>query len=167
MAMRAEYIRPFLIAARAVLLAETQSEVSKGTISVAAGPLVSDDVSVLIGVTGRVQCVVLYHLSEKTAKEIVSTMSGAPVAVWDALAESGIAELGNVITGRASAELEAAGYSCNISPPTVVVGRGTQISTVGIQRLVIPLLTRYGEISVHVALKTEIAPRAGEMDAEP
>ncbi len=151
--MKVVYINPFLGAAIAVLQAETHAEVRKGTIGMADGPLVSDDVTVLVGVTGRVRGVVLLNVSERTAKELVGAMQGTPVAVWDTLAESGIAELGNVITGRASSELESAGYPCTISPPTVVIGRGTQISTIHIQRLVIPLETRHGAISVHVALQ--------------
>lgn len=156
MMMKVEYIRPFLNAAVTVLQTETQSEVSKGKIGMADGPLVSDDVTVLVGVAGRVQGLVLYNLAERTARGLVSAMNGGtPVAIWDALAESGIAELGNVITGRASMALEAAGYHCNISPPTVVLGRGTQISTVHIRRLVIPLETRCGAITVHVALRED------------
>lgn len=151
--VRAEHINPFLGAATAVLQTETRAEVRKGTVGLADGPLVSDDVTVWIGVTGHVKGVVLLNVSERTAKEIVGAMKGEPVAVWDDEVESGIAELGNVIIGRASAELDSAGYPCRISPPTVVVGRGTQISTVHIKRLVIPLETRHGAISIHVALR--------------
>lgn len=151
--MRAEYINPFLGAATAVLQAETHSEVRKGVVGLADGPLVSDDVTVWIGVTGQVKGVVLLNVSERTAKEIVGAMLGEPVAVWDPRAESGIAELANVIIGRASADLETAGYPCRISPPTVVVGRGTTISTLNIKRLAIPLQTRFGAISIHVALQ--------------
>jgi CheY-specific phosphatase CheX len=35
----------------------------------------------------------------------------------------------------------------------VVVGKGTSISTLSIKRLVIPLGTRHGDITVHVALR--------------
>ncbi|HWH70368.1 MAG TPA: chemotaxis protein CheX [Candidatus Sulfotelmatobacter sp.] len=109
--------------------------------------------TVLIGVVGRAQGLVLYGMSEKTAKGLVSSMTGENIAVFDSLAESAVAELGNVITGLASGELERAGYPCKIAPPSVVVGKGTSISTLSIKRLVIPLQTRHGEIIVHVALR--------------
>jgi len=116
-------------------------------------PLVSDEVTVLIGVVGKAQGLVLYGMSEATALKLVSSMTGEEVGTFDALAESAVAELGNVITGVASGELEKAGYSVKIAPPSVVVGKGSTISTLSIKRLVIPLETTQGEITMHVALR--------------
>ncbi len=151
--MKAEFVNPFVTAAFQVLQTETKSEVSKGGVTLQDSPLVSDEVTVLIGVVGRAQGLVLYGMSEKTAKSIVSSMTGENIAVFDTMAESAVAELGNVVTGLASGELERAGYPCKIAPPSVVVGRGTSISTLAIKRLVIPLQTRAGDITVHVALR--------------
>lgn len=151
--MKAEFVNPFVSAAFKVLQTETRSEVTKGTVSLQDSPLVSDEVTVLIGVVGRAQGLVLYGMSDKTAKGIVSVMTGEQISVFDSLAESAVAELGNVITGLASGELEQAGFPCKIAPPSVVVGKGTSISTLSIKRLVIPLGTSYGDITVHVALR--------------
>jgi chemotaxis protein CheX len=151
--VKAEFVNPFVTSAFNVLQTETKSEVIKGNVTLQDTPLVSDEVTVLIGVVGRAQGLVLYGMSEKTAKGIVSTMTGEHIAVFDALAESAVAELGNVITGLASGELERAGYPCKIAPPSVVVGKNTSISTLSIKRLVIPLSTRHGDMTVHVALR--------------
>jgi chemotaxis protein CheX len=151
--MKAEFVNPFVTSAFQVLQTETRSEVSKGAVSLEDSPLVSDEVTVLIGVVGRAQGLVMYGMSEKTAKAIVSAMTGETVAVFDQMAESAIAELGNVITGLASGELERAGYPCKIAPPSVVLGKGTSISTLSIKRLMIPLQTKLGDITVHVALR--------------
>jgi len=151
--VKAEFVNPFVTSAFQVLQTETKSEVTKGNVTLQDSPLVSDEVTVLIGVVGRVQGLVLYGMSEKTAKGIVSAMTGETIAVFDNLAESAVAELGNVVTGLASGELEQAGYPCKIAPPSVVVGRGTSISTLAIKRLVIPLQTRLGDLTVHVALR--------------
>lgn len=151
--MKAEFVNPFVTAAYQVLQTETKCEVTKGNVTLQDSPLVSDEVTVLIGVVGRAQGLVLYGMSEKTAKAVVGAMTGEAVPVFDSMAESAVAELGNVITGLASGELEKAGYPCKIAPPSVVVGKGTSISTLNIKRLVIPLQTRMGEIAVHVALR--------------
>lgn len=151
--MKAEFVNPFVTSAFQVLQAETRFDVTKGTVSLEESPLVSDEVTVLIGVVGRAQGLVLYGMSEKTAKAIVSAMTGENVAVFDQMAESAVAELGNVITGLASGELEKAGYTCKIAPPSVVIGKGTSISTLSIKRLVVPLNTKLGEIQVHIALR--------------
>lgn len=151
--MKAEFVNPFVTSAFQVLQTETGTAVTQGGVSVAESPLVSDEVTVLIGVVGRAQGLVLYGMSEQTAKGIVSAMTGEEMATFDSMAESAVAELGNVITGLASGELERAGYPCKIAPPSVVVGKGTSISTLSIKRLVIPLETKLGSITVHVALR--------------
>ena len=151
--MKAEFVNPFVISAVQVLQTETGSEVTKGNISLEDSPLVSDEVTVLIGVVGRAQGLVLYGMSEATAKNLVSAMTGETVSEFDGMAESAVAEIGNVITGLASGELERAGYPCKIAPPSVVIGRGTSISTLSIKRLVLPLTTKRGDVTVHIALR--------------
>jgi len=151
--VKAEFVNPFLVSAGHVLQTETGMEVVQGEVRVEDSPLVSDEVTVLIGVVGRVQGLVLYGMSEETGRNLVSAMTGEEVTVFDDMCESAVAELGNVITGLASGELEAAGYPCKIAPPSVVLGKGTAISTLSIKRLVIPLETKLGSITVHVALR--------------
>jgi chemotaxis protein CheX len=56
-------------------------------------------------------------------------MMGQEFAEFDNLAQSGIAELGNVITGAATVKLSKEGFDAEISPPTLVQGEGIQIST--------------------------------------
>lgn len=151
--MKVEFISPFISAATTVLQTETGMEATKGAPALVESYLLSDDVTVLIGVTGSVRGVVMYGMSEQTAKQIVSTMIGETVADFDSMAESAIAEMGNVMTGLASAKLEGAGYPCTIAPPTVIVGKGTTISTMHIKRIVFPIGTEAGEIQIHVALQ--------------
>ncbi len=151
--MRVEFINPFVKAAYDVLLAEVKSEIKKGELSIQSSAFTAEEVTVMIGVVGQVQGVVLYGMSERTAKNIVSAMTGQTVPIFDRIVESAIAELGNVITGRASAELEKAGFSCRVTPPMVIVGRGAIISTVSIQRLVIPVEISSGSIEISVALR--------------
>jgi chemotaxis protein CheX len=71
----------------------------------------------------------------------------------DKLAQSGIAELGNVITGRASMKLAEAGYESNISTPSLIIGRGATISTLEFPRLIVPLNTSMGSLTIHLSLR--------------
>lgn len=151
--MRADFVNPFLVAATQVLETETKAKVSKGTIRLDQSPLVSSGLTVVIGVTGIPQGIVLYDMTERSAKSIVSAMVGEPVAVIDPMTESAVAEIGNVITGLASVDLEKAGFSCRLSPPGLVTGRGSVISTLEITRLVIPLRSDKWDITIHVALR--------------
>jgi chemotaxis protein CheX len=92
-------------------------------------------------------------MTEATARAMVSKMMGQDFPEFDALAQSGIAEIGNVITGRAAILLSEAGFPSDLAPPMLLVGRNTMISTLDVQRLVIPIETELGKIEIQVALK--------------
>jgi len=151
--MDIRFINPFIRAATEVLQKEINAEVTRTDTSLYRGATTSDDITILLGVTGDVRGAVLYQVSEATAKQLLSEMVGRPFAVWDELAESGLAELGNVITGRAAAGLEEAGFMCRITPPTVITGRGVVVSTLDFHRLSVVLNTQFGPLRVDVALR--------------
>ncbi|KNZ68860.1 chemotaxis protein [Thermincola ferriacetica] len=153
--MKVEFVSPFVTATIKVLESELGRPISveKGQLSIESSSYTGQDVTVLIGVIGRVQGIVMYGMSERTAKNIISEMLGQRIVVFDEMGESAIAELGNVITGIASADLEKAGYPSTLAPPTVITGRGVVISTIDIKRLQIPLITDFGEIEIGIALR--------------
>lgn len=151
--MNVDFLNPFLEAAAHVLKAELGVEMNRGAISLAKGSLTSDEVTVLIAVIGQVQGVVFYGMSAQTGLAIVSRIMDQPFETLDPLAQSGIAELGNVISGRAAINLSQAGYQCTISPPTVVLGKGVRITTLDFGRIVVPLSTELGELVVHLAVR--------------
>ena len=96
---------------------------------------------------------VLYSMSQETALGILSRMLGSEVGEFDAVAQSGIGELGNVITGRAGVLLADAGYPSNITPPALVIGKGTMVTTLDLNRLVFPLEIELGKLEIQVVLK--------------
>ncbi len=153
--LKVEFVTPFVTATIKVLESELgrQIGVEKGQLSIESSSYTGQDVTVLIGVTGMVQGIVMYGMSERTAKNIISEMLGQRIVIFDEMGESAIAELGNVITGIASAELEKAGYPSTLAPPTVITGRGVVISTIDIKRLQIQLKTDFGDIEIGVALR--------------
>jgi chemotaxis protein CheX len=151
--MRTEFINPFLQAATEVLEAELGSVPRRGIIGLEKSVYTSNDITAAVGVTGEVEGVVLYVMTEATGRGMVSKMMEQDFPEFDDLAQSGIAEIGNVITGRAAVLLAEAGFTSDLTPPMLLLGRGTVINTLGMQRLVIPLETEFGAIEVQVALK--------------
>ncbi|MBU7007839.1 chemotaxis protein CheX [Phosphitispora fastidiosa] len=153
--MKVEFVSPFVTATIKVLETETGRSVpvEKGQLTIEASSHTCQDVTVLIGVIGAVQGIVMYGMSERTAKNIVSALLNERVVVFNEMVESAVAEMGNVITGIASSELEKAGYSSTLAPPTVISGRGVIISTINIKRIQIPLITEFGGIEVGIALR--------------
>ena len=151
--MNVEMVNPFVTAARDVLKAELSSEVERGKLALNKSSTTEEEVTALIAVTGEVRGLVLYTLSMATACQFAGRMLDQECTELDELGQSAIAELANMITGKASTLLEEAGLKSDISPPALVLGNGSTVSTVDLTRLVVPLETTYGRLSIHVALE--------------
>lgn len=151
--MNVKFMNPFIEAAVDVLQAECQISATKEAVTLQKSAMTTDDVTVLLSLVGQVQGVVLYGLSKATSLVLVSKVMGQSFEEFDNLAQSGIAELGNVITGKATVNLSKTGITANISPPTLILGKGVSISTLDFARVVVPLATSAGEMLVHLALR--------------
>jgi len=151
--MNVEFLNPFISAAVEVLEKEVNTESERGEIHLQRSAYTTSEVTTLLSIVGEVQGMVLYGMPTSMALALVSEMLGQEFHEFDDLAQSGIGELGNVITGRASTKLSANGYAANLSPPTLIIGKGLQVSTLDFQRLVIPLTTKYGTLEIQLALR--------------
>jgi chemotaxis protein CheX len=156
--MNVKFLNPFVEATYEVLQVETHIQVQRGPLGLEKEPYRTDDVTVIISLIGRVEGNVFYSLSERTAIALASLIMGETFDKFDSLPQSGIAELGNVITGRASVKLAEAGYEATISTPTMLLGKGSTISTLDYTRLVVPMLcavpdSNIGSIDIHLALR--------------
>jgi chemotaxis protein CheX len=151
--MKVQYINPFVDASFKVIEMVLGTKVQKGTLAMRPSVFTSQQCNVITGVTGRVEGQVIYGMSLITADKIASQMLGQPVRTFDQLAASAIAELGNMITGNASVLLAEAGFTCDITPPSIVRGTNVKISTLGIPALVVPLCLELGEIELTVSLQ--------------
>ncbi len=151
--MDVKLLNPFIQAAVDVLKAEVGIEVARGDLNLQKSSLTSDDITVLINLIGDVYGVVMYGMGMSTGLSMVSAILGQKFEELNPLAQSGVAELGNVISGRATIRFSEAGYQSNISTPTVLIGGGIQISTLDFPRIVVPLETEFGCFTVHLALR--------------
>lgn len=153
--MSVNFLNPFLNAAKSVLAAEIGAQVNRGTVTLETNCYTPQDVTVLLSVVGDIHGVVLYSMDIGMALAMVSHMLGQKQEEFDDLAQSGIAEMGNVITGVVTTYLAEAGYHCSISVPTLIIGRGTMLSTLDFKRVVIPLSTDMGYMFIHIALRED------------
>jgi chemotaxis protein CheX len=156
--MNVTFLNPFVEAAYEVLIQETGEKIQRGDLSLENGHYVMDDVTVIIALVGAVEGNVFYSMSESTATHLASKMLGENFSKLDGLAQSGIAELSNVITGRAGMKLAQAGYEVTISPPTLLLGKGATISTLDFPRIIVPLQTLEGDLVIHLAIREGIKP---------
>ncbi|NLA60915.1 MAG: chemotaxis protein CheX, partial [Firmicutes bacterium] len=137
--LKAGLVNPFVESAYKFLQDEVRMEVTRGQLRLETSKATQGEINVALGVAGDAEGIVIYSMSEKVAKAIASALLDDVVPVFNELAESSIAEMGNIITGQAAAGLEEHGYICKLTPPTIIAGKGVMISTVDIQRLVIPI----------------------------
>jgi len=101
--MNVNFLNPFVDAAVEVLQAEVDVAATKGLLDLQKSALTTDDITVLIHLVGQVHGVVLYGLPFSTGLKMVSHIMDQEFTEFGSLAQSGVAELGNVITaGRPS-----------------------------------------------------------------
>ena len=150
--LRVEFVDPFVQAAFYVLEEVAKARCERGPLSMRQGStFTSQELTVVVGVNGEIHGVVLYGLSVVTALKIASAMVGQEFVSLDEMALSAISELGNMISGHAATLLSEAGVHCDITPPTVIHGVGTEI-TVHIPVLLVPVSTDKGNINIDIAL---------------
>ena len=151
--MNVKFLNPFIEAAFQVLQAETQLTISRGELVLEKDPYTTDDITIIISMVGQVMGNVIYSFNNQTAVALASRMMDEEISDLSTLAQSSIAELTNVITGRASVLLSQSGFECVISPPTFLIGKGAVISTLDYARLVVPLKTDLGSLTLHLAIR--------------
>ncbi len=154
--MKVKFLNPFVDSACEILKLELYEDVIRGELHLENGSYITDDVTVILSLIGLVEGTVFYSMSKDFAVQMASKLMDGTFSALDKLVQSGIAELGNVITGRASMKLAAAGYETNISTPSLIMGRGATISTLDHPRLIVPLITSMGAVTIHLALRERV-----------
>lgn len=152
--MKAEWVNPFTEAAFLVIGQVVGGEARRGEIRGQEDPVITSGVATVIGVTGALAGHVVYDMDRKTAIEIASVMNGEPMPGISNMVRSTINELSNMITGNAAAGLAEAGFSCQITPPTFILGDSSEVYAFqGARHLVVPIETRCGKVTLSIALE--------------
>jgi chemotaxis protein CheX len=158
--MRLEHINPVVKAALEVLRTELATSVRRGPVSVVRDAGKGHDLTILIAVTGALEGVLAYGLDKDVACRMASSMMGEEFTELDELVQSGVAEVGNVISGRAMMILANQGLETQIAPPVLLIGHDAKISTLSIARLLVPVELDFGTIDMQIALKPARAAKA-------
>jgi len=116
-----EFMNPFLFASFSVLSTLFGEMPVKGAVT-SESETGKQPLNVIVEVGGAVNGYVGFGMSEHTATQIASKMSGQPVSELDALAESALAEFANMICGNGLEQLSDFGHECSLMPPKVFHG---------------------------------------------
>ncbi|EPY14410.1 MULTISPECIES: chemotaxis protein CheX [Paenibacillus] len=119
--MRAEWIQPFLQSASTVIEQIVQVRPSRGELQMLSWSG-THDFRIQVGLTGQLSGQVAFGLNEDVALKMASAMmGGSPLASLDAIGESAISELGNMISGNATSLMYNQGISVDITPPQLLI----------------------------------------------
>lgn len=151
--MKAEYINPFLESAKIVIEKVVHIRPATGQLGIKDMTSAQDYIWIQIGLIGQMNGEIVFGLSEQAALKIVSAMTGGfVVSEIDELCKSAISELGNMISGNASAILYNQGIMVEITPPKVIQSEwSANFHTM--QALTVPLIMEgIGELDIQVLI---------------
>jgi chemotaxis protein CheX len=146
------FVTPFAIASFAVMSMLFNEVPTKGPIVTLADRSTDYQVVVAIGVTGGLRGHVVFGMSTETALGVTSAMVGAPADSFDELAKSAIGELANMICGNGLLQLTDQVGTCDITPPALMSGLGSDVSTISVLPTIIPLTLSFGGIDLIIGL---------------
>ena len=151
--MKEEYVNSFLAPAIMVWekeLGETLTVLAKDLVS---NHFTSDDITAVIGVSGRLEGNVLFGFSEETALAMVSKMLDEQITdVHGEIALSAVGEIANMITGNAATRLSQIGYPCSISPPVIIEPMGSKFTIAGGPQIRVNFSSELGFFTVRIYL---------------
>lgn len=145
--MNIEYINPFIEASQTVLKQIANIEAKLGKVYLRTAPYKSDDIIIMVGLTGKIRGQAIFTMSKKLAMSIASCMMfGMPVTEFDEISKSAISELTNMILGNTATLLYNRGIIIEITPPSLLIGQNVEISPNKMRAVCIPLILNDGEV---------------------
>ena len=151
--MKEDFVNSFLAPARLVWEKELGQTLDLVNAQMVSNQFTTDDLTAVIGISGRLHGNVLYGFSEQTTHSIVSAILGDESAeVSSEIRLSAIGEIANVITGNAATRLAEMGYRCEISPPVIIEPVGTRLTTIGSSQILVNFSSPIGALTVRISL---------------
>ena len=152
--MKEEFVNSFLAPAKLVWEKELKQALDFAKAELVSHQFTTEDITTIIGISGKLEGNVLYGLSVDTAKRIIATMLGEEVKTWnDDLGLSALGELANMITGNAATRLSQIGYPCQISPPVMIEPAGSRFTTNQGPQILVTFTSGLGDLRVRFSLR--------------
>ncbi len=152
--MKVEYINPFILAAKNAFGTMLGCELERSDLFASRDTQPTNDVTGIIGLTGKAKGCVALSMSRELALRATETMAMSQPNGIDEEVVDVVGELANMVAGGAKAQLEA--YEMRISLPTVIVGRTAAIQFPSeTPSLCICFTSEWGPLTVQVGLVEE------------
>ncbi len=154
MMIRAEYVNPFLEAAALVFKDMLGVELMRGKTTIKESPEPTNEIAIILGITGKVTGQVVYSMNMETAVKIVEKlMPGMDPASLQNEYKDIMGEVGNMITGNAINIFLKNHEDLDVTVPQVVDTRVTpnlllkKNVTIGLN-----LYSKFGMLEVNISM---------------
>lgn len=149
--MKAEHINPFIISVSKIMKDMCMLDLKIGKPSMRQVAYAGDASLIKLGLVGNLTGEVLLNLDHQTALGVVSKMMMTPVDTIDAIGESAISELGNMIAGNAATVFANNNILIDITTPSYCLGSGYQSD--GRAMFSIPFTSEIGNLTIDVFIQ--------------
>ena len=152
--MDVNLINPVLSAFAEIIPQIGFQTIQKKNLSIVGSTFKYDGVLISLSVIGPMKGVIMIGMDSDSARRFASKMMmGMPVVEFDALAQSAVSEMGNMVCANACTHFSKIGVSgLDISPPILMIGQGGQATLPVPQTIVIEFLVDDIIIKVYVGL---------------
>ncbi len=144
-------INAFVRAALEMFEAELQVTIERGPVSVTTPDAPGMPMIGIIGVTGELEGIVSLGVMRETACAIAGSLMGEEITEVNALVESALGEMCNVVAGRAAALMHEQAIRIDITPPVIIMGDALKLSMGGVPRVTVPFVTPLGQVEMKIA----------------
>ena len=152
--MNADYINAVYRGTKAILSSHLEIEVNMLKPKIEQSSVPSNEISVMLGVSGQLSGQIICSVTKETAKKIIgSMMGGLVIDEIDSMGWSAMQEFGNWVGGSTAIELSKENCIIDVTPPIVTEGETKYRSVKTF--ITIPLETNIGIIDIHISLKEE------------
>lgn len=149
--MKAEHINPFIISVCKIMKDMCMLDLKIGKPSMRQIAYLEDASLIKLGLVGNLTGEVLLNLDHQTALGVVSKMMMTPVDTIDAIGESAISELGNMIAGNAATVFANNNIIIDITTPSYFIGSNYQDN--GKTMFSIPFSSEMGNLTVDIFIQ--------------
>ena len=120
--MKAEHVNPFIISVCKVMKDMCMLDLKIGKPSLRQQSFPEENSLIRLGLVGQLSGEVLLNFEPQTALGVVSKMMMMPVNAIDAIGQSAISELGNMVAGNAATVFANNNIMIDITPPDYFIG---------------------------------------------
>jgi chemotaxis protein CheX len=148
-------VNPFLGSTFDVFKQLFNIELQKGGITMRKAPSASNEIAIIIGITGTDHTgVVVFSMKKYTAIKMVSVLyPDMQVTDKDESFSDALGEIANIISGNSMRTFAEMNLSLNITTPSVIIGQAFEVHLLDQTTLCSEMQSPFGVLEINVAIK--------------